>query len=172
LNEENEKKKEFLKSYQKAKRDVVRLERQLEELRLNKISPSVINDGMPHGTDIGDLSNYAAQVDKIEREIITARYERINAYQRVQKCIEAVEDGREKDLLTYRYLKGESWERVAVSMGYSWQHVNENKWSHQWCIVTMDGQTGYADGMSGIAGYGEMVSGMTLADGRTIYFPT
>ena len=25
----------------------------------------------------------------------------------------------------------------------------------------MDGQTGYADGMGGIAGYGEMVSGMT-----------
>ncbi len=62
--------------------------------------------------------------------------------------------------------------RVLDYMGYSWQHVNENKWVHQWCIVTMDGQTGYADGMSGIAGYGEMVSGMTLADGRTIYFPT
>lgn len=62
--------------------------------------------------------------------------------------------------------------RVLDYMGYSWQHVNENKWSHQWCIVTMDGQTGYADGMGGIAGYGEMVSGMTLADGRTIYFPT
>ena len=62
--------------------------------------------------------------------------------------------------------------RVLDYMGYSWQHVNENKWSHQWCIVTMDGQAGYADGMGGIAGYGEMVSGMTLADGRTIYFPT
>ncbi len=45
------------------------------------------------------------------------------------------------------------------------QHVNENKWVHQWCILTMDGQTGYADGMGDIAGYGEMVSGMTLADG-------
>ena len=62
--------------------------------------------------------------------------------------------------------------RVLDYMGYSWQHVNENKWVHQWCVLTMDGQTGYADGMGGIAGYGEMVSGMTLADGRTIYFPT
>ncbi|WP_434310180.1 hypothetical protein [Hominifimenecus sp. rT4P-3] len=124
MNEENEKKKEFLKSYQKAKRDVARLERQLEELRLNKISPSVINDGMPHRTDIGDLSNYAAQVDKIEREIIAARYERISTYQRVQRCIEAVEDEREKDLLTHRYLKGENWERVAVSLGYSWKQTH------------------------------------------------
>ena len=62
--------------------------------------------------------------------------------------------------------------RVLDYMGYSWQHTNENKWVHQWCILTMDGQTGYADGMGGIAGYGEMVSGMTLEDGRTIYFPT
>ena len=62
--------------------------------------------------------------------------------------------------------------RVLDYMGFEWQHVNPNKWVHQWCILTMDGQVGYADGMGGIAGYGEMVSGMTLADGRTIYFPT
>lgn len=62
--------------------------------------------------------------------------------------------------------------RVLDYMGYEWQHVNPNKWVHQWCVLTMDGQTGFADGMGSCAGYGEMVSGMTLADGRTIYFPT
>lgn len=62
--------------------------------------------------------------------------------------------------------------RVLDYMGYSWQHVNENKWVHQWCVLDMDGQAGFADGMGSCAGYGEMVSGMTLPDGRTIYFPT
>lgn len=62
--------------------------------------------------------------------------------------------------------------RVLDYMGYSWQHTNESKWVHQWCVLTMDGQIGFADGMGGFAGYGEMVNGMTLADGRTIYFPT
>lgn len=62
--------------------------------------------------------------------------------------------------------------RVLDYMGYSWQHVNENQWVHQWCILTMDGQTGFADGMGGFAGYGEMISGMTLPDGRVIIFPT
>lgn len=61
--------------------------------------------------------------------------------------------------------------RVLDYMGYSWRHANENGNKHQWCILTMDGQTGYADGMGGFAGYGEMRSGMTLPDGRTIYFP-
>lgn len=60
--------------------------------------------------------------------------------------------------------------RVLDYMGYSWQHHNENQNSHQWCIVTMDGQTGFADGMGGFAGYGEMTNGMTLPDGSQIYF--
>ncbi|WP_434310365.1 sigma factor-like helix-turn-helix DNA-binding protein [Hominifimenecus sp. rT4P-3] len=123
MNEENEKKKEFLKSYQKAKRDVARLEQHLREWKLNKILPSVIHDGMPHGTNIRDLSDYAAQVDKIEREIIASKYERIYACQKVQRCIEAVEDEREKDLLTYRYLEGKSWEQIAMEMGYTSRHI-------------------------------------------------
>ncbi len=44
---------------------------------------------------------------------------------------------------------------VLECMGFSWSHANANQWTHQWCIVTLDGQTGYADGMAGLAGYGE-----------------
>lgn len=60
--------------------------------------------------------------------------------------------------------------RVLDYMGYSWTHTNENQNRHQWCVLTMDGQVGFADGMSGIAGYGVMTNGMTLPDGRVIYF--
>ena len=121
---ENEKKKEFLMSYQKEKRRVWRLEEQLEELRRNKMSPSVTNDGMPHGTDKKDLSDYAVKVDEIEQELVAARYCRICAFQEVQKRIEAMEDEREKDLLTYRYLKGLKWEEVCVRMDYKWRQVH------------------------------------------------
>lgn len=43
---------------------------------------------------------------------------------------------------------------VLECMGYSWQHANENQWTHQWVIVTMDGEPGWADGQIGWAGYG------------------
>ena len=33
-------------------------------------------------------------------------------------------------------------------------HANENGWTHQWVILTMDGQKGYADGQVGMVGYG------------------
>ncbi|MDE5539853.1 MAG: hypothetical protein K2J20_05150, partial [Bacilli bacterium] len=44
---------------------------------------------------------------------------------------------------------------VLEEMGYTWKHANENKWTHQWVIITMDGQVGYADGQVGWAGYGK-----------------
>lgn len=40
-------------------------------------------------------------------------------------------------------------------MGYSWTHVNENLYTHQWVEVNMDGQLGWADGQLGTADYGE-----------------
>lgn len=34
-------------------------------------------------------------------------------------------------------------------------HANANSWTHQWVILTMDGQVGYADGQVGWVDYGE-----------------
>ena len=122
---ENEKKKIFLKSYLRDKQAVRRIEEQLAELRLSKLSPGMsMGDGMPHGSDMRDLSDYAAKVDELERELIQARYDRIQSFRKVQAAIEEIEDETEKDLLTYRYLKGMQWERIAVAMGYSWKHVH------------------------------------------------
>ena len=122
---ENEQKKEFLQSYQLAKRDVTRLEEQLAELRIGKMSPGCdIGDGLPHAHNATDLSGYAAKVDELEDEIIAARYQRILAYQQVRNCIEALEDEREKMLLTYRYIRGLKWEEICVKMDYKWRQVH------------------------------------------------
>lgn len=123
---ENEKKKLFLKSYLRDKQAVRRIEEQLSELRLSKLSPGMsMGDGMPHGSDMRDLSDYAAKVDELERELIQARYDRIQSFRKVQAAIEELEDETEKDLLTYRYLKGMKWEEIAVEMGYSWRAVHK-----------------------------------------------
>lgn len=122
---ENEQKKEFLQSYQLAKRDVTRLEEQLAELRIGKMSPGCdIGDGLPHAHNATDLSGYAAKVDELEDEIIAARYQRILAYQQVRNCIEKLEDEREKMLLTYRYIRGLKWEEICVKMDYKWRQVH------------------------------------------------
>lgn len=60
--------------------------------------------------------------------------------------------------------------RVLDYMGYTYTHANENQNSHQWNVIIMDGQIGYADGMAGFAGYGQYQSGMTLPNGSVVYF--
>lgn len=45
--------------------------------------------------------------------------------------------------------------RVLDYMGYSWIHAHENEDTHQWVIVNMDGQVGYADPQGAYVGYGE-----------------
>lgn len=125
LKTENEQKKEFLMSYQLAKRDVTRLEEQLAELRIGKMSPGCeIGDGLPHAHNATDLSGYAAKVDELEREIVAARYRRICAFERVRNCIEALEDEREKLLLTYRYLRGLKWALICTKMELSWKQIH------------------------------------------------
>lgn len=122
---ENDKKKEYLWEYQRAKRQLERLEEELAELRLDKMCPSVIQDGMPHASGGGDLSGYAARVDALERKILKARYKRIQRFKEIRDRIERLEDENEKDVLVYRYIRGMKWEDIAAKMGCSWQ------WTHK-----------------------------------------
>lgn len=120
---ENEKKKEYLWEYQRAKRQLERLEEELAELRLDKMCPSVIQDGMPHASGGGDLSGYAARVDALERKILKARYKRIQRFKEIRDRIECLEDENEKDVLVYRYIRGMKWEDIAVKMNIGYRHV-------------------------------------------------
>lgn len=40
-------------------------------------------------------------------------------------------------------------------LGYDWKHANEGLWTHQWCIVYVNGEKAWADGQIGMCGYGE-----------------
>ena len=121
----SEEKKEYLRSYRKAKKEAWALEEAIEELRSNRISPSVRRpDGMPKGNGIGDLSAYAARLDELERELQARKWEAIDRYHRVCSDILAVPDETERRLLQYRYINGYTWEQIAVKMGYSWRQTH------------------------------------------------
>ena len=60
-------KKEYLKQYEKAVRQMKRSEEKIKEMHLSKIMPSAGNDGMPHAHNNTDLSAYAALLDEEER---------------------------------------------------------------------------------------------------------
>lgn len=111
---ENEKKKEYLRSYRVHVRRIARIEEELAELRLMRESISVNNDGMPHGTGKGDLSGYAAELDRLEQELLEERYRRILTYKDIAGRIKKLRSTNENDVMFYRYIKGMSETATSV----------------------------------------------------------
>ena len=122
---ENEKKKEYLWGYQRALRKQKELEEEICQLRLDVMVPSLIQDGMPHGSGGGDLSGYAARVDGLLEELRELVEKKLDIRREISRKIEEMGDETEGTLLRYRYIMGLKWEDIAVKMGYTWQHTHK-----------------------------------------------
>lgn len=122
--EEIDRKKEYLKGYEKAVRQMERSELRIKEIRLNRIFPSVINDGMPHTLSQADLSGYAALLDQEEKRYIRYRYQRIKKCNEITDRIEKLFDEDEKDVLMYRYIRLMKWEDISIKMDLSERQVH------------------------------------------------
>lgn len=125
IKEENEKKKSYLRRYLDAKRKQEAIEREIAELRLDKMFPgSPVQDGMPKGSGGGDLSGYAGKLDELDRELHDLMEQKIAVRLEISRKIEAMPDETESLLLRLRYIQGMKWEKVATEMEHSWQHIH------------------------------------------------
>ena len=121
---ENEQKKEYLKSYRRAIKREQDILDEIQRLRLDKMFPSVINDGMPHGSSHSDLSDYAAILDEQIELLKEERLEKVRCYQKIERQIRQMENEDEQEVLRLRYILGMKWEEVAVKMDYSWKQTH------------------------------------------------
>ena len=122
---ENDRKKEYLRSYRQHVRRINRINAEIAELRSMKLHPSMKpDDGMPHGSGgQGDLSGYAAELDEMIRELIEERYLRIKTYQAIACQIKRMKSRNESDVLFYRYIKAMDWWDIAELMGFSERQI-------------------------------------------------
>lgn len=122
---ENDKKKEYLRSYRYHVRRIHRINAEIAELREMKLHPSMRpDDGMPHGSGgQGDLSGYAAELDEMINELIEERYQRIKTYQAIVRQIKRMKSENEKDVLFYRYIRGLDWWEIAEKMKFSERQI-------------------------------------------------
>lgn len=120
---ENEAKKQFLKKYQSLLRKERQLEREIESIRSRYTGQAITYSDMPHGTDQRDLSDYAAEVDDLLRDLEATKWQAIHQYHLIASSVEALEDVREKELLRLKYLQDKTWEEVAVEMHYDIRHI-------------------------------------------------
>ena len=121
---ENEKKKEYLWRYQNAKRKEAEINEEIMQLRIDKMMPSLVQDGMPHGSGGGDLSGYAARLDELMCELYEQMEQCIAIRLEISRKIEGMQDETESLLLRYRYIQGLKWEDIAVKMEYSWKQIH------------------------------------------------
>ena len=97
--------------YQRARDDVMNLK--AIEYDKDKVNNSHIGD---LSDAIAALEKYAARVSEQWDRLIAMREE-------AKERIGEIADGRYREVLTRRYLQGESWEYIAVGMGYSFRQV-------------------------------------------------
>lgn len=124
VQKENEQKKEYLKSYRRAVKREQDILDEIQRLRMDKMFPSVANDGMPHGSSHSDLSDYIAILDEQIELLKKERLERIRCYQKIEKQIRQMKDEREQEVLRLKYIRGMGWEEAAVEMKYTWRHIH------------------------------------------------
>ena len=97
--------------YQRARDDVMNLK--AIEYDKDKISNS----------HIGDLSDAIAALEKYAERVHVKWDELIAMREEAKERIGEIADGRYREVLHRRYLQGESWEYIAVGMGYSFRQV-------------------------------------------------
>lgn len=121
--DEIEKKKEYLKRYHGAVIAEKAIRQEIDELRMDKMFPMLIQDGMPHGSSCGDMSEYAAQLDGLLADLKEQMEKRISIRREITQKIEQMQDETEKTVLRLRYIHWLRWEQIAERMGYSPEHV-------------------------------------------------
>ena len=97
--------------YQRARDDVMNLK--AIEYDKDKVNNSHIGD---LSDAIAALEKYAARVSEQWDRLIAMREE-------AKERIGEIADGRYREVLHRRYLQGESWEYIAVGMGYAFRTV-------------------------------------------------
>ena len=126
IQEINEQKKEYLRSYRAAVKREERILEDIQELRASKAFPAAISyDGMPKGSNQSDLSDYIAILDRMIENLKSERLEKVKRREQIEKSIKDIQDDNEREVLRLRYIDGKKWEEICIEMGYSWQWIHK-----------------------------------------------
>lgn len=121
---ENEKKKRYLMSYKWAKKREERILEEIQALRMDKMFPSIVNDGMPKGSEQRDLSDYAAKLDELIQELKEERLEKVKRLSDIEKSIRQLKNEDAQIIMRLRYIDGLKWEEVCVAINYEWAQMH------------------------------------------------
>ena len=120
----NQEKKVWLLQYRRLDDRIDRLEKEKSRWIERATKMSAPSDGMPHGSDVSDTVGFAVSkaadlAAEIDREIDRL----VDLRREIEDAIYTVDDPILQELLERRYIDGDKWEEIAVSMHYSWRNI-------------------------------------------------
>ena len=122
--EENEQKKYFLRSYRRAAKKEQRILEKIQKLRMDKMFPSVANDGMPHGSSQSGLDAYIEKLSECQEELKAIQLEKAICKGNIEKLIHNLHDENEQKVLRLHYIDGMTWGSIANELIYSERHIH------------------------------------------------
>ena len=120
----NQEKKEFLQQFRLAEMEELRLEHEIERWRSRAEKMTAGYSKAPAGGGDGrSMERTLERLGELAGELTAQRDKLIRLRREVGAAIDTVPDARLRELLRLRYIEGLSFERIAVSMDYSWRQV-------------------------------------------------
>lgn len=117
--------KEFLRQYQEALTDIRNLEAEAEEIESLAMSMTVSTDGerVQSSRKKDRMAELATKVADLEMDIMGSRTTALEKLKKIRMVIHQVENKDYRQLLHRRYIEGDTWEKIAVSMGFNYRWV-------------------------------------------------
>lgn len=118
--------KEELKEYIETKREIKIIEEKIEFLESKKTSiKSMIIDDMPKPEPEHDrLGGLLGEIEELI-DIYNKKQDKLFKQQiKIEKCIDKLDNAKERNIMRLRYLEGHKWEKVCVETNYSWENVH------------------------------------------------
>lgn len=121
---EYQEKIEQLKLYRllDAKIESLTEEMQMWKARATKITSAISPEPKSHGSG-NQMLLCIDRICEIEEEIAESTIKLQQRKHQIEEAINSLEDAAERDVLWYRYIKGFTFEKIAVKMNYSWRHI-------------------------------------------------
>lgn len=116
--------KEYLRRYQDANREIDALLKEIHNLRVlaTSITQNVSPDRV-QTTPTNRTESIIAKVVDMENEVDTRVNTLHNIKNEVMQAINAVKEPVCREVLIRRYICGDTWEKIAVDMNYTYQWV-------------------------------------------------
>lgn len=116
--------KEYLRQYINAKNRFKSISDEMIEIRseATRITP-VISD-MPSGSHVNDkIALSIEKLDECAKKLEEEAKRMQKAMDDVQNVINSISNPTYRQVLTYRYINGYTWEQIAVKMNYTYRNI-------------------------------------------------